>query len=114
MIHIKAHPRFINLLRIFDWDDNLQVDWHNFLDHCGHSNIATIIVDDMTIIFLKTTTSTDEGYEWRMTKHFKEAFPDELIYVMNLQKYDLEFLTKIQKDKYTGAIYGTYFKILKH
>ena len=111
MIKIQAHPNFINLLRIFDWDKNLQVDWRNFLDYCRFSNIATIIVKDMTVMFLKTS-STDEGFEWRVTKPCKESFPDELIYIMNLQRYDLEFLTKIQKDKQSGIIYGTYVKEL--
>jgi len=112
MIKIQAHPNFINLLRIFYWSKHLQVDWYNFLDYCRFSNIATIIVEDMTIIFLKTSSSTIESFEWRMTKPSNEAFPDELIYIMNLQKYDLEFLTKIQKDKLSGIIYGTYSKRL--
>ncbi len=112
MIKIQAHPTYINQLRIFDWSRDLNVDWRNFLDHCRFSNIATIIVEDMTIIFLKATSSTDEGYEWRMTKLHNESFPDELIYIMGLQKYDLEFLTKIQKDKVSGGIYGKYCKKL--
>ena len=112
MIKIQAHPNYINILRIFNWSKNLQVDWHNFLDYCRFSNIATIIVEDMTVIFLKTSSSTVESFEWRMTKPYTESFPDELIYIMNLQKYDLEFISKIQKDKLSGIIYGTYFKIL--
>ncbi|MCL2290719.1 MAG: hypothetical protein FWC34_08480 [Bacteroidetes bacterium] len=112
MIKIQAHPKFINQLRIFNWDRNLHVDWYNFLDYCRFSNIATIIIEDMTIIFLKTTSSKDEGYEWRMTKPNNETFPDELLYIMNLQKYDLDFLSKIHKDKVSGIIYGTYFKRL--
>jgi len=112
MIKIQAHPSFINQLRIFGWSENLQVNWYNFLDYCRFSNIATIIVEDMTIIFLKTSSSTVESFEWRMTKPCNEPFPDELIYIMNLQKYDLEYLSKIQKDKLSGIIYGTYFKRL--
>jgi len=112
MIKIQAHPKYINLLRIFDWGKNLKVDWYNFLDYCRYSNIATIIVEDMTIIFLKTTSSTDESFEWRMTKPYNEPIPDELIFIMNLQKYDLEYLSKIQKDKVSGIIYGTYVKRL--
>ncbi|MCL2291145.1 MAG: hypothetical protein FWC34_10690 [Bacteroidetes bacterium] len=112
MIKIQGHPTFINQLRIFNWSKNLQVDWYNFLDYCRFSNIATIIVEEMTITFLKTTSSTDEGFEWRMTKPCNETFPDELIYIMNLRKYDLEFLSKIQKDKLSGIIYGTYVKKL--
>ena len=99
MIKIQAHPNFINLLRIFKWSKNLHVDWNNFLDYCKFTNIASIIVEDMTITFLKTTSSTDESFEWRMTKPCNESFPDELIYIMNLQKYDLECLSKVQKDK---------------
>jgi hypothetical protein len=112
MIKIQAHPNYINLLRIFDWDKKLKVDWCNFLDYCRFSNIATIIVEDMTIIFFKTSSSTVESFEWRMTKLHNEPFPDELIYIMDLQKYDLEFLSKIQKDKQSGIIYGTYCKRL--
>ena len=112
MIKIQAHPQYINLLRIFDWSENLQVDWYSFLDYCRFSNIATIIVEDMTIIFLKTSSSTVENFEWRMRKPSNESFPDELIYIMDLQRYDLEFLSKIQKDKQSGIIYGTYFKRL--
>ena len=112
MIKIQAHSNYINLLRIFDWDRNLQVNWHNFLDYCKFSNMATIIVEDMTIIFLKTSSSTVESFEWRMTKPSNESFPDELTYIMGLQRYDLEFLSKIQKDKQTGIIYGTYCKRL--
>jgi len=112
MIKIQAHPNYINQLRIFDWGKNLQVDWYNFLDYCRFTNIATIIVEDMTIVYLKTTSSTDENFEWRVTKPHNEPFPEELIYIMNLQKYDLEFLTKIQKDKLSGIIYGTYVKRL--
>ena len=112
MIKIQAHPKFINLLRIFDWEKNLQVDWHNFLDYCRFSNLATILVEEMTIIFLKTSSSTDASFEWRMTKPCEEQFPDELTYIMGLQKYDLEFISKIQKDKSSGIIYGTYTKML--
>ena len=112
MIKIQGHPNYINQLRIFDWDRNLQVDWRNFLDYCRFSNIATIVVEDMTITFLKTTSSTDENFEWRMTKPFNEPFPDELIRIMELQRYDLESLSKIQKDKFSGIIYGTYVKKL--
>jgi len=112
MIKIQAHPDFINLLRIFDWSKNLNVDWHNFLRYCQHSNLATILVEDMTIIFLKTSSSTDATFEWRMTKPHKEEFPDELLYIMNLRKYDLEFASKVQKDSLSGAIYCTYFKRL--
>lgn len=112
MIKIQAHPNFIDLLRIFDWSKNLQVDWYNFLDYCRFSNIATIIVEDMTIIFFKTSSSTVESFEWRMTKPYNEPLPDELIYIMGLQRYELEFLSKIQKDKLSGIIYGTYFKKL--
>ena len=32
--------------------------------------------------------------------------------IINLQKYDLEFLSKIQKDKLSGIIYGKYVKRL--
>jgi hypothetical protein len=112
MIKIQAHPSFINQLRIFYWDMDLKVDWHNFLDYCRFSNLATILVEDMTIIFLKTSSSIDAGFEWRMTKPNNDLFPNELIYIMGLQKYDLEFLSKIQKDKLSGIIYGTYFKQL--
>jgi hypothetical protein len=31
---------------------------------------------------------------------------------MDLQKYDLEFLSKIQKEKLSGIIYGTYIERL--
>jgi len=112
MIKIQAHPKHINLLRIFDWSENLQVDWYNFLDYCRFSNLATIMVQDMTIIFLKTSSSTIQSFEWRMTKPYNEPFPDELIYIMDLKKYDLEFISKIQKDKLSGTIYGTYYKVL--
>ena len=112
MIKIQAHPNYINLLRIFGWSKNLQVGWHNFLDYCRFSNIATIVVEDMTIVFLKTSSSTVESFEWRMTKPYNESLPDELIYIMGLKKYDLEFLSKIQKDKLSGIIYGTYCKRL--
>jgi hypothetical protein len=114
MIKIQAHPNFINQLRIFDWSENLQVDWYDFLDYCRFSNLATILVEDMTIIFFKTSSSTDASFEWRMTKPFNEPFPDELIYIMDLRKYDLEFISKIQKDKLSGIIYGTYFKMLNN
>jgi hypothetical protein len=112
MIKIKAHPSYINQLRIFDWDKSLRVNWYNLLDYCRFSNMATIIVEKMTIIFLKTSSSTVEDFEWFMTKPYTELFPDELIYIMDLQKYDLEFLTKIQKEKHSGIIYGTYCKRL--
>jgi len=112
MIKIQAHPNFINLLKIFDWDKNLQVNWYNFLDYCRFSNMATIIVKDMTIKLLRTNSSTVECFEWRMAKPYNEPFPDELIYIMGLQKYDLEFLSKIQKDKQSGIIYGIYCKRL--
>ena len=112
MIKIQAHPKFINQLRIFDWDKNLQVDWYNFLDYCRFSNLATILVEDLTIIFLKTSSSTEASFEWRMTKPCNDPFPDDLICIMGLQKYELECLSKIQKDKLSGVIYGTYFKIL--
>ena len=112
MIKIQAHPSFINMLRIFDWDKNLNVDWYNFLDYCRFSNLATILVEDTTIIFLKTSSSTDASFEWRMTKPHKEEFPDELIYIMDLRRYDLEFASKIQKDSVSGIIYCTYFKQL--
>ena len=112
MIKIQAHPDYINQLRIFDWGKNLHVDWYNFLDYCRFSNIATIVVEDMTIIFLKTSSSTVEGFEWRMTKPPNKPFPDELIYIIGLQKYDLEFSSKIHKDKLSGVIYSTYFKRL--
>ena len=112
MIKIQAHPNYINLLRIFDWSKNLQIDWYNFLDYCRFSNLATILVEDMTIIFLKTSSSTDASFEWRVTKPYDEPFPDELIYIMGLQKYDLEFLSKMQKDKQSGTIYGMYYKRL--
>lgn len=112
MIKIQAHPNFINLLKIFNWDKNLQVNWYNFLDYCRFSNMATIIVEDMTIKFLKTNSSTVESFEWRMAKPFNEPFPDELIYIMGLQKYNLEFLSKIQKDKLSGIIHGIYCKRL--
>ena len=66
----------------------------------------------MIITFLKTSSSTDASFEWRMTKPCNDPFPDELIYIMNLQKYDLEFLSRIQKDQQSGIIQGTYYKIL--
>ena len=55
---------------------------------------------------------TDFSFEWRMTKPYNELFPDGLIYIMGLQKYDLECITKIHKDEASGIIYGTYFKVL--
>ena len=112
MIKIQAHPNFINQLRIFDWSNHLQVDWYDFLDYCRFSNLATILVEDMTIIFLKTSSSTEASFEWRITKPSDDPFPNELAYIMGLQKYDLDFLSKIQKDKQSGVIYGTYSKIL--
>lgn len=112
MIKIQAHPNYINLLRIFDWSSDLHVDWRNFLDYCRYSNLATILVDDMTIVFLKASSSTDANFDWRITKPHKELFPDELLYIMDLQKYDLEFASKVQKDSLSGAIYCTYFKRL--
>jgi len=112
VIKIQAHPNRINQLRIFDWSRKLQVDWYNFLDYCRYSNLATILVENKTIIFLKTSSSTDAGFEWRMTKPHNIPFPDELIYIMDLQKYDLEFVSKIQKDNLSGIIYCTYFKRL--
>ena len=112
MVKVQAHPKFINQLRIFNWDESLQVDWYNFLDYCRFSNLATILIEDMTIIFLKSSTSTDACFEWRMTKPYGDSFPDELLYIMDLQKYDLEFITKIQKDKLSGNIYGIYCKKL--
>ena len=112
MIKIQARPEFINQLRIFNWGKNLQVDWHNFLDYCKFSRIATIIVEDMTIYSLKTSSGTIENYEWSITKPSTEPFPDELIYIVDLKKFDLEFLTKIKKDKSSGIIYGTYCKRL--
>ncbi|MDR0873718.1 MAG: hypothetical protein LBN27_09700 [Prevotellaceae bacterium] len=112
MIKIQARPEFINQLRIFDWGKNLQVDWHNFLDYCRFSNLATIIVEDMTIYSLKTSSGKIENFEWFITKPSNELFADELVYIMNLKKYDLENLTKIKKDKLTGTIYGTYCRKL--
>ena len=112
MIKIQANPNYINLLRIFNWSEDLQVNWRNFLDYCRFSNMATIVVQDMTVTFLKTSSSTIENFEWRMTKQNESSFPEELIYIMGLQRYDLEYLTKIQKDKTSGIIYGTYFKKL--
>jgi len=112
MIKIQAHPNYINLLRIFDWNKSLKVDWHNFLDYCKYSNLATILVENTTIIFLKTSSSTDANFEWRMTKPHNVPFPNELIYIMGWQKYDLESVSKIQKDSLSGIIYCTYFKQL--
>ena len=112
MIKIQGRPEFINQLRIFGWGNNLQVDWHNFLDYCRFSRIATIFVEDMTIYSLKTSSGTVESFEWFISKPPTELFPDELIYIMDFQKYDLDFLTKIKKDKLTKAIHGTYCKKL--
>ena len=112
MIKIQAHPNYINQLRIFDWAKHLQVDWHSFLDYCRFSNIATIVVEGMTITFLKTSSSVVESFEWRIKKPYNEPLPEDLAYIMNLKKYDLEFATKIQKDKVSRIIYCTYFKRL--
>ena len=69
MIKIQAHPNYINQLRIFEWSENLQVDWYNFLDYCRFSNLATILVEDIHKYRYERYRENRRKYRENIQKH---------------------------------------------